>query len=152
MLSTFNKYLYKLNDSKYFAGIMYILLNIGSRFIQLRFSKSTEMFIKSAIFRELLIFSIAWMGTRDLYMALFLTATFIILSDFLLNTDSRFCVLPEKYKKLNSILDDNKDGEVSELEISNAITILERAKKQNREQKHIKILDYYNLIDTNEID
>ena len=35
-----NKHVYALNDSKYFAGIMMILLNIGSKFITINFSKS----------------------------------------------------------------------------------------------------------------
>ena len=35
-----------LNDSKYFAGFIMILINIGSRFIDIKFSKNQEHFIK----------------------------------------------------------------------------------------------------------
>ena len=35
-----------LNSSKFFAGIMMILLNIGSKFISVQFSRSTEEYLK----------------------------------------------------------------------------------------------------------
>ena len=31
-----------LNNSKFFAGVIMILLNIGSKFLSIQFSKSTE--------------------------------------------------------------------------------------------------------------
>ena len=117
-----------LNSSKYFTGIMMILLNICSRFVEIRLSDSMESFIKYNIARELLIFTIAWMGTRDIIVAFILTACFMILSEFLLNHKSNYCVLPEKYKHLN--VDKNKDGIISDSEINQAIATLEKAKKQ----------------------
>ena len=38
-----------LNNSKFFAGIVMILLNIGSKFISVQFSKSTEEYLKMNI-------------------------------------------------------------------------------------------------------
>ena len=35
-----------LNNSKFFAGIVMILLNIGSKFLSIQFSKSTEEYLK----------------------------------------------------------------------------------------------------------
>ena len=64
---------------------MMILLNIGSRFVEIKLSDSMESFIKYNIAREVLIFTMAWMGTRDIIVALILTASFMILSEFLLN-------------------------------------------------------------------
>ena len=72
-----------LNNSKYFTGIMMILLNIGSRFVEIKLSDSMEAYVKYNIGKELLIFTIAWMGTRDIIVALTLTAVFIILSEFI---------------------------------------------------------------------
>ena len=37
MFKNILKYIYTLNNSKYFAGIIYLLLNIGSRFITIKF-------------------------------------------------------------------------------------------------------------------
>ena len=118
-----------LNNSKFFAGIIMILLNIGSKIITIQFSKSTEEYLKANVTKQILVFSMAWMGTRDIYIALVLTAVFTILSDHLFNEESPYCVVPEKYKVLNKLVDTNQDGVVSEQELNSAISILEKAKK-----------------------
>ena len=69
------------------------------------------------------------MGTRDIIMSLILTAVFVVLADFLTNEHSRFCVMPESYKKLHKLVDTNNDGVLSEDEIAQSIKILEKAKK-----------------------
>jgi uncharacterized membrane protein len=135
------EFLNVLNSSKYFTGIMMILLNIGSRFVEIKLSDSMEAYIKYNIAKELLIFTIAWMGTRDIVVSLVLTAVFIVLSEFLLNNKSKFCVLPDKYKRL--IIDTNKDGIISDIEINKAIETLEKAKKQKESERRIDLLNHY---------
>ena len=132
-----NHHVMYLNNSKFFAGVIMILLNIGSKFIQIQFSKSTEEYLKYSVSKQLLVFAMAWMGTRDIYAALGLTAVFTILSDFLLNEESKFCVVPQQYRVLHKLIDTNEDGIVSEAEVASAIAILEKAKreKQRKEQK-----------------
>jgi hypothetical protein len=77
------------------------------------------------------------MGTRDIYAALGLTAVFTILSDFLLNEESKLCIVPEKYRVLHKTIDTNEDGIVTEAEVASAIAVLEKAKKEKsrKEQK-----------------
>jgi hypothetical protein len=136
-LSYINSHILYLNNSKFFAGIVMILLNVGSKFITINFSKSTEEYLKFSLSKQLLVFSMAWMGTRDIYIALGLTAVFTILSDHLFNEESRLCIVPENYRVLNKLLDTNNDGDVTEPEISAAIAVLEKAKreKQRKQQK-----------------
>ena len=45
-----------LNSSKFFAGIMMILLNIGSKYITVKLSKSQEAYLRNYVLREILIF------------------------------------------------------------------------------------------------
>ena len=59
MLKKMNKIINTLNSSKYFTGIMMIMLNIGSKYITVKLSKSQEAYVKNYIIREILIFSIA---------------------------------------------------------------------------------------------
>lgn len=127
-----------LNNSKFFAGIVMILLNVGSKFIAIQFSRSTEEYMKLNITKQLLVFSMAWMGTRDIYTALILTAVFTVLSDHLFNEESPYCVVPHKYRILHKLIDTNNDGLVSEDEINNAVIILEKARKdkEQKKQKH----------------
>jgi hypothetical protein len=127
-----------LNSSKFFAGCVMILLNVGSKFISIQFSKSTEEYLKMSISKQILVFAMAWMGTRDIYAALGLTAVFVILSDHLFNEESTFCVVPHHYRvlsKLEEAEDLNNDGVVSNDEINSAIAILEKSKKQQQKQK-----------------
>lgn len=106
-----------------------IMLNIGSKFITIQFSKSTEEYLKMNVTKQLLVFSMAWMGTRDIYTALVLTAVFTVLSDHLFNEESPYCCVPHKYRVLHKLVDTNNDGFVTEEEINNAIAILEKAKR-----------------------
>lgn len=93
--------------------------------------------MKWSVSKQLLVFSMAWMGTRDIYAALGLTAVFTILSDFLLNEESHLCIVPHKYRILHKLIDTNEDGVITDTEIAEATAILEKAKrdKQRKEQK-----------------
>ena len=130
-----NHHIMYLNNSKFFAGIIMILLNIGSKFITIQFSKSTEEYLKMSVCKEILVFAMAWMGTRDIYVALGLTAVFSILSDHLFNEESSLCIVPEKYRILSKVIDTNSNGEVSETELSQAIAILEKAKREKTKKE-----------------
>jgi uncharacterized membrane protein len=131
-----------LNSSKYFTGIMMILLNIGSRFVEIRLGDSMEAFVKYNVARELLIFTMAWMGTRDIIVALVLTAVFTVLSNFLLNSNSKLCILPDKYKYIK--VDTNNDGNISDIEINRAIETLEKAKRQKDQERNINLVNSFN--------
>ena len=135
--TTIHSHIMSLNSSKFFAGIVMILLNVGSKFISIQFSKSTEEYLKMTISKQLLVFSMAWMGTRDIYTALGLTAVFVVLSEHLFNEESSLCIVPSKYRVLNSLIDINDDGKVSEEELKNAEKVLEKAKRDQskKEQK-----------------
>jgi hypothetical protein len=136
-----------LNNSKFFAGVIMILLNIGSKFIAIQFSRSTEEYLKLNITKQILVFAMAWMGTRDIYTALILTAVFTVLSDHLFNEESPYCIVPKKFRVLANIIDANNDNMVSEEEINNAISILEKAKreKNSKNQKQSFTL-YHNFL------
>jgi hypothetical protein len=152
---------YRLNNSLFFAGVVMIMLNIGSRYIELKLDPSTENFLKTALSKELLVFSVCWMGTRDLIIALVLTAVFVVLADYGLNANSNCCIMPQKYRVMNQSVTNvggfsasgtsasggaaigglSKAGHgpaniVTDKEISDAMDILERAKKQRENMKH----------------
>jgi len=143
MFKSINESVNSLNSNMFFAGIMMLTLNIGSRYVQLNLSPSAESYLKYAITKEFLVFTIAWMGTRNIYVALTLTAAFVILADYGFNDKSNFCILPEKFKKLQNSIDTNNDKIISELEIKNAMEILEKAKKQQDNRVQLGYLAFY---------
>lgn len=142
-ISFVNNHIMFLNNSKFFAGVIMILLNVGSKFIAIQFSKSTEEYLKMNVTKQLLVFAMAWMGTRDIYAALILTAVFTVLSDHLFNEESPYCCVPQKYRILAKLVDENNDGVVSEQEVNNAIVILEKAKKDKQRMNQRKMFTLY---------
>jgi hypothetical protein len=145
MFNILNNSIDSLNSSTFFAGIMMICLNIGSRYIQLNLDESTESYIKYALTKEILVFTISWMATRNIYMSLGLTAVFIVLADFIFNEKSRYCLLPKKFihsRRMNELVD-NKI--LSEKEINDALEVLEKAKVQKFKQNQLNYLESYDL-------
>jgi hypothetical protein len=142
IFNTIHISLFNLNNSKFFAGLMILIVNIGSRYVTLKFSKSQEEYIKSKVARELLIFSIVWMATKDLYISVLMTAAFIILADYLFNENSNLCILPEKFKNIQYLIDTNNDNIISDDEIKRAEDILKKAKMQKHKTNQLEMLSY----------
>lgn len=136
-----------LNSNKFFAGVVMILLNIGSRYVTIKLSKSSEEYLKMGVTRQLLVFTMAWMGTRDIYHALILTLVFITLSDFAFNDESPYCCVPQRYRVLHKLADTNDDGIITEAELSKAVETLEKAKREkNKQQLRQKFMLYGNYM------
>jgi hypothetical protein len=120
-----------INNSKIFAGIMIITLNIASRFVNIKLSKTMESYLKHTFSKQILVFAIAWMGTREIYVAIFITALFTLCFEYLFHEESMFFCLPEEFKDYHIELLEN--AEVSDEDIKKANEVLEKAKKQNKE-------------------
>jgi len=69
-----------LNRSNAFAGIMLILLNVGSRFITHELSHNDAEYSQNLILRRLAIFAVCFVGTKDMVTSIILTAAFVVLS------------------------------------------------------------------------
>jgi hypothetical protein len=122
------QYLNSINNSKLLAGLAMILVNIGSKYIEIKFTNFQEQYLRNSIGREIIIFALAFMATHDIVISILITAAFIILANYAFNEKSNLCVIPKKYRQLNKVLDKNKDGNVSQTEINKAIAILNKAK------------------------
>jgi hypothetical protein len=126
------KGIYKLlsivNDNKFFAGIIMLTMNIGSKYVSIKLSKTQENYVKYSLGRQILVFAILWMGTRDIFTSLVLTAVFILLADYLFNENSKFCVIPNKYKELD-------DKQINEDDVNEAINTLKIAQKNKNKDK-----------------
>lgn len=141
ILDTLNRGLHNLNNSKFFAGIVMLMLNIGSKYITIKLSKTQEALLRNSIARIILIFAISWLGTRDVVTAFILTASFVAMTDFLFNENSSYCILPEKWKQFEDALDINHDNKVSDEEVQRAIRILEEAKKKEYKQQQMRMVN-----------
>ena len=139
----FDIFMRDLGTNKLLVGVFMIFMNIGSRYIELKLTKGQEMILKN-IAREVLIFTIAFVATKDLIMSFIITCIFIILANFVFNEKCKFCILPDKYKTLTSIIDTNKDNIISENEINKAYDTLKKARGQIDDYNKIKTLESFN--------
>lgn len=129
ILDTIHKGVLSLNSNKFFAGLIMLVLNLGSKFITVKFSASQEAYLRNSVGRQLLIFAIAFIGTKDIYYSLAITAIFVVLADYLFNEDSDWCVLSDNFKSLKTEIDLNGDGIISDDELNKAIKTLQSYKK-----------------------
>jgi hypothetical protein len=130
-----------LNQSKIFAGLVIIVLNVSGKFTTIKLSKTMESYLKYTFSRNILVFSMAWMGTRDIYTALGITLLFILFSEYLLNEDSPYCCLPEQFTDYHSIVADKNSTKVTDKEIDDAIKTLAKAKSQLNDKPSDKTAD-----------
>jgi len=145
LLGHVTPFLSKINNSKLFAGFVMILLNVGSRYVKIDINKSQEQYLRKSLGRHMLIFATTWLGTKDILIALALTGIFNVLIDYILNEDSKLCLIPHKYREYDKMLDLNGDGEVSEEEIEKAMEILEKVRVKNKRKGMIRNLSNFKV-------
>ena len=120
-----------------------IAMNIGSRYIDLKLTKGQELLLKN-IAREVLIFTIVFINTKDIVISIIITVIFTILVNFLLNEESKYNILPSKYKQLNLI--SNNDKIVTDYEITNAYETLKKAKQQITNYNKLQLIESFNNV------
>lgn len=133
-ITTFvNDKVMSINNSKLFAGLIIITMNIASKFVVFKLSKSMEAYLKYTFSRDILVFAMAWMGTRDIYVALFMTGLFIVCMKYLFNEDSPYNCLPESFTSYHLTLSDENE-KVTPDQLKQAQEVLERYEKQNKKE------------------
>jgi hypothetical protein len=147
--SSMHGYVTELNNSALFAGLVMLIMNVGSRYVQINLSESTEEYLKHILKKEMLVFAIAWMGTKNIYYSLIITTCFTLLADHFTNEDSEYCILPTHFKELRKKNGETKkDTEfISDVEINKAVTVLEKAKRQKERDKQEDLLRKHNFFD-----
>ena len=144
LLGAINNLRDDLNTNKILAGFIMIAMNIGTRYIDLKLTKGQELLLKN-IAREVLIFTIAFINTKDIVTSIIITLIFIIMANFLLNEESDYNILPSKYKKL-AITSDVNDKIISDSDINNAYETLKKAKQQINNYNKLNLIESFNNV------
>lgn len=97
-MSPLDGFLHIFNSNPYFIGIMMLLLNIGGRFISLEVTKQQEQFLQLPWVRRLLIFTVLFVATRNIWVAFWATVTAVLLLGYLFNENSALCIFGQKGK------------------------------------------------------
>jgi hypothetical protein len=135
ILNYLHNHVMTINNSKLFAGLMIIVLNVSSKFVNIKLSKTMEAYLKYTFSRDILVFAIAWMGTRDIYIALIVTGVFMLCMDYFFNEESSFCCLPSNFTDYHVSLIKNDDAVTPE-QIKQAEEVLEKAKQMKVEKQY----------------
>lgn len=77
-----------LNTNPYFIGVMMLLLNLGGRFLGMEMSKNQEKFFQQVWVRRFFIFTVLFIATRNILIALFLTIIVLLVLAYLFNENS----------------------------------------------------------------
>jgi len=145
MLRSLNEIINFISNDKIIIGLCIIFLNIASKHIDFNLTKNQEILIKN-LGKEVLVFFIAFIGTRDILISIILTFIYWIISNWLLNENSNLCILPNNIKTLHKLIDTNKDNYISQEEINHAINILSKARKSNNNINSSNSDNYNNYI------
>ena len=79
-----------INTNPYFIGLMMLLLNLGGRFLGLELSKEQEKFLQHPWIRRVLFFTVLFVATRNIIVALVMTLFVILCVSVLFNENSSF--------------------------------------------------------------
>lgn len=118
-----------LEQHPMFVGVMMLLVNIGSRYVILEISESTEEFISGEIMRKIIIFAMAFVATRKLTTALLLTGAFSAIVGGLFHEKSKYCILPKR-----EAFGDGAQKAPSDREVLAARNVLERHEAAARQK------------------
>ena len=120
-----NKLFDNIGDNKYFIGLMMIILNIGSKYINIDLGNYETSLLSSRVLGYFLIFTIVFIATRDIKVSIIVSILFGFIFMELFHEKSPYTILPDSIKDL----DFNKDGVISPDEIERAYNILKKSGK-----------------------
>ena len=81
-----------INSNPYFIGTAMLMLNFGGRFLALEMSKGQEQFFQNSWVRRCLIFTIIFVGTRNIMVAFWMSLFIILCVGYLFNENSSLCL------------------------------------------------------------
>jgi len=111
-----------LNGSTFFNGLVMFIMNIGSKYLVYDIPKTTDvLFNKYKFLRYLVVFSIAFISTRNIKISILLTLLFLLIFKYLIHPDSKACILNKNIDK-----ELKKDEENINNEYSNALKVIKK--------------------------
>jgi hypothetical protein len=110
-VSPLDSLLQVFNSNPYFIGIMMLVLNLGGRFISLEVTKKQEQFLQHPWIRRILIFTVLFVATRNIWVAFWTTVTVVLFLGYLFNENSSLCLFGSGGIGGSKCADEPKPGE-----------------------------------------
>lgn len=110
-VSPLDSFLQIFNTNPYFIGIMMLVLNLGGRFISLEVTKKQEQFLQHPWIRRILIFTVLFVATRNIWVAFWATVTVVLFLGYLFNENSSLCLFGSGGVGGSKCAEEHKPGE-----------------------------------------
>ena len=118
-----------LNNSKYFGGLVMLLLNMSSKYVSLELSEAQQQFLSQPLIRKMLVFTIFFISTKDIIISLVLSIVFVVVVCGLFHEDSNICLAKDSMKRFCK----KRKLQVSKEDYDSAIkVILDYNKQENK--------------------
>lgn len=129
-----------LSSTKFITGLGMLIMNVAGRYISVTLSETQEDLLRFGIAREIIIFTMAWIATRELVTSILITAAFIILADYLFNDQSKMCIIPKKVIEKNKMIKARMGAKqrVTPAQEKQALDILQTAENQRRIEREVE--------------
>jgi hypothetical protein len=110
-ISPIDTFLQIFNTNPYFIGIMMLILNLGGRFISLEVTKKQEQFLQLPWVRRILIFTVLFVATRNIWVAFWATVAVVLFLGYLFNENSSLCIFGQGGKDGSKCSEGPKPGD-----------------------------------------
>lgn len=110
-ISPLDNFLQIFNTNPYFIGLMMLILNLGGRFISLEVTKKQEQFLQLPWVRRILIFTVLFVATRNIWVAFWATVTVVLFLGYLFNENSALCLFGDSGRSGSKCSDVPKPGD-----------------------------------------
>jgi hypothetical protein len=131
MIDIVHKKVIQLNSSTYFLAFMIVILNIGSKYLDLKIGYTMQKLLSTTTMKVLIIFTMIYTATRDIYKSIGISLVVLFLVEYILHEESSFCLIPNKYrcyKPVNKKQSNKSPYDITEKEVNDAIQVLTKAK------------------------
>jgi phosphomannomutase len=122
-----------VNNNRVLWGVTMILLNFGSRYVVADLGKSHELLLSNEIAKKIIIFSMFFVGTRDILTSFLLTVAYIIIVDGILHENRKFNLLPKAF-----LSKAKQNVSVSQADYERAKQMVSAYEKQTSVQTNVK--------------
>ncbi len=130
-----------INDNKFVLALVMMFLNISSKYIDFGFSKTQEHALRNGIGKELLIFCVMFVGTRDIILSAIVTFIFFIFTEYLLNENSKFCLCQKHFDRVKLVME-QANGNVTEKELNAALETIKKAEQNGQLERQNKFIHF----------
>lgn len=88
-----------LNSDKLFYAFTMLSMNVGSRYVMQDITKLQEKALASTVSKRFILFCMVFVATRDVITSICITFAIVVITQYLFNENSNFCIIPNAIEK-----------------------------------------------------